>query len=686
MVALPPLSVQKLSSNSSFWRFCLVGAGGLLVDTATLYALMGAGISSGRARLASFLLAVIFTWVLNRRFTFAPARHGSLPGEAVRYLATMSLGGVLNLVVYAWVVRQWPDPSWTPALGVALGSAVGLSANYLCARWWVFATTEGDHPPRFSLHDAVQELLALGSLVLLFSIGAARLSELPGLYMDAVNPEYLAARILNPQLHNPIFAIPTASIPLLGNLYHGVQNLYVSLPFLAILGFSVPVLRFTQALFGVGIIALVYLVLRRSSGSRAIAWWTAATLAVELSFITSFRTQFHIVLAGTFWLLCAVCWALPAREDMPLFGRFRPFASGIAFGLAVYTYFVYLFFLPVWLLAARGHLLGRPLHRSWVAGCVLGMAPYALGYASLAAALGGIAPALDWIKNTVKGLAPMSSSLGLADAASNVVRNAHYAITNAGNELMIFGHAMPSSAWLSFKPFLLMGLWVISLGIAGHWVRQRTSPSSTSSSSGLIRPLHVVLLIVGYLCVSIPLGNRLWIHHFSVLIPLLYLCAGYALWVLFSRKSGWVTPVVGVVVVVLNLHQHAAFFANLERTGGVGKMSNSLALLAEEARRAPEGAIYAFPEWGFLMPFSLMTANQVPYRADLDPDSLRLLAKEGAELRVPVWQSADQVRYIDQLSSIGWSVHDVRSYLQRDRQEAFRVLYFRPCTPAPCRP
>ena len=47
-------------------------------------------------------------------------------------------------------------------------------------------------------------------LQLVYWIGILHAVELPGLYMDAVNPEYLAARTLNPEIKNPVFALPTA--------------------------------------------------------------------------------------------------------------------------------------------------------------------------------------------------------------------------------------------------------------------------------------------------------------------------------------------------------------------------------------------------------------------------------------------------------------------------------------------
>lgn len=689
---MPQATVAGANSGSSshpkagveFRRFCLVGTIGFGVDACVLYVLMYLGLSAVVARGGSFACAVTCTWLLNRRYTFRPAAGQSVVMEFLRYVSSMSAGALLNLAAYAWVVHTGPDTAWMPLVGVAIGSVVGLSANFLSARYWVFKRTSVDAAAVSARSAGLSrmEALAVGTLLLLFCAGALRDLHLPGLYMDAVNPEYLVARILNPELRNPVFAMPTATVPLLGNLYHGVQNLYVSLPFLAVLGFSMPVLRLSQALFGAGIVVMVYLLLRRASLPRPLAWLTAAALATELAFIASFRTQFHIVLAGAFWLLCALWWALPSQDDASQPRPVRPFASGMAFGLSVYAYFVYLFFLPVWLWAGRRRLLALPASGSWIAGFVTGMAPYALGYLSLAVELGGGTATWQWIEKTVTGLAPTSSSLGWFDVWGNLARNLWYALTNTGNELMMFGAALPATTWNVFKPGLLLGLWVLS-GVVLAW---RARKERFAGSVALMLPHHLAWMPLSFVLLLLPLGNRVWIHHFSVLVPLLYLSAGLLLAAVrkWSKVKLGLVAASAVLFMGLNLQQQAGFFTKLDQTGGVGKMSDALSLLAEDARRAPAGTVYVLSEWGFLMPFSLLTANKVPYLADLRPDSLSALRASGGELRIPSWSGSDRGPTVSRLNAEGWAVLGAQPYLQRDRAEAFRVLVARPCSQVPC--
>src|SRR5436309_3021907 len=94
--------------------------------------------------------------------------------------------------------------------------------------------------------------------------------ELPGVYMDAVNPDYLAVHLLNPK-HADIVAWALRGnlmfggrAPILITLYHGSQQVWLGLPFLWLFGTSVIGLRITHALFGLAVLAALFGLLLRS--------------------------------------------------------------------------------------------------------------------------------------------------------------------------------------------------------------------------------------------------------------------------------------------------------------------------------------------------------------------------------------------------------------------------------------
>ena len=123
-------------AGAQLLRFAVTGVIGLVVDVAVLYGALALGCGHYSGRLLSFLAAVVVTWRINRRYTFSPS--GSQWSEWWRYLGAMSGGALLNLGTYTLTLWLLPPAPWLPALGVALGALVGMTLNFLSAKFFVF--------------------------------------------------------------------------------------------------------------------------------------------------------------------------------------------------------------------------------------------------------------------------------------------------------------------------------------------------------------------------------------------------------------------------------------------------------------------------------------------------------------------------------------------------------------------
>jgi putative flippase GtrA len=120
--------------------FAVVGVIGFLVEAAVVSTLTYvAGWGPWRARIPSFLLAVLVTWLLNRTFTFPGRGLQRRSVEGVLYLATVALGSAVNLGVYGLVLHYVPALSALPIVPLAAGSLAGLLFNFNSARLLVFA-------------------------------------------------------------------------------------------------------------------------------------------------------------------------------------------------------------------------------------------------------------------------------------------------------------------------------------------------------------------------------------------------------------------------------------------------------------------------------------------------------------------------------------------------------------------
>ncbi|MHB2166093.1 GtrA family protein [Alsobacter sp. R-9] len=117
----------------AFVTFALVGAIAFFVDVGVLLLVIAVGVPPLAARAPSFLVAVAFTWLLNRRYTFSVERRPTL-GEFGAYIASQASGALTNLSVYAVLVWLSPFASRHPAVAVAVGSISGLVVNFFAAR------------------------------------------------------------------------------------------------------------------------------------------------------------------------------------------------------------------------------------------------------------------------------------------------------------------------------------------------------------------------------------------------------------------------------------------------------------------------------------------------------------------------------------------------------------------------
>jgi putative flippase GtrA len=120
-------------------RFCLVGTLGFGVDAGLTVALQATLLSAPwQARIPAFLAASLVTFLLNQGWTFKVQNQNKLKAYG-RYLATTLVGALLNYGIFLLTINLVNTPSWNALLGIVLGSVVGLGANYVFAKWFVFA-------------------------------------------------------------------------------------------------------------------------------------------------------------------------------------------------------------------------------------------------------------------------------------------------------------------------------------------------------------------------------------------------------------------------------------------------------------------------------------------------------------------------------------------------------------------
>jgi len=120
-------------------RFGGVGSVGFVVDGGLLWVLISAGVNPYLARIFSFPLAVLMTWLLNRIWTFSSVNRARPGRQLNRYLAIQIVGAIGNYAIYA-ILLKLVDPTPENALAaLAFGAIGGMFINFVGSKYFVFS-------------------------------------------------------------------------------------------------------------------------------------------------------------------------------------------------------------------------------------------------------------------------------------------------------------------------------------------------------------------------------------------------------------------------------------------------------------------------------------------------------------------------------------------------------------------
>jgi putative flippase GtrA len=129
----PPSRISRESIR--VLRFGVTGLAGFVVDAAILALMVHlAGADPLTGRLVSAPIAVVFTFVSNRHWSFATLNKPPVGSSFVSYVSTQGAGFLCNLAVYSLALLSVPNP----IVALAIASAVAMFVNYLGARFLAF--------------------------------------------------------------------------------------------------------------------------------------------------------------------------------------------------------------------------------------------------------------------------------------------------------------------------------------------------------------------------------------------------------------------------------------------------------------------------------------------------------------------------------------------------------------------
>jgi putative flippase GtrA len=133
------------SALRHYGGFVLAGASALAVDLAVLKALTAIGLDPLLGRLASIAVAMVVSWLINRRVTFAVTAAPSLK-EFAAFAGVSWFAQAANYAVFAAILVARPETA--PTVAVILACAVSMLFAYAGFRFGVFRAAPQPKPDR----------------------------------------------------------------------------------------------------------------------------------------------------------------------------------------------------------------------------------------------------------------------------------------------------------------------------------------------------------------------------------------------------------------------------------------------------------------------------------------------------------------------------------------------------------
>lgn len=542
------------------------------------------------------------------------------------------------------------------------------------------------------------------TLLAIITLQLVKLGNYPGLYLDAINPDYISVQLLHPQALETKWQI---AWPWLCQIYHGNNGIIITLLSVLISG-STGVLQYhiTYGIIAAAAVFLTYKILtHKILGMPAIWAFTGSLLLVSWpSVLTIIITQFYMCLFGTVCVLSGVLVFFRWMNDGTRLGRIC--LCYALFGIAFYSYFNFLFLLPSLLICTvivlkKNNCLSTDSVMAPLLAYLLGCGFYIVGWSQIALWRSGveittvrmaelfftvytllaavftffchkikgrmqvlgyfIAGAFLWLIKIMPALRESTSGLGIIEDSSlwqkfaGVISDYSSILTGQSAEMMIFGNQVTV-----FNAHILpVFVSVVIATLAFEFVLKRFD----------VKWKIPVAAIAIYLCCCIPLGTRMQPQHYVPLVFITYLsfilcisrifvCAGGSSKAILKFLSGLKVYILTVLVgclIFANMFNEARIIGEIRETGGDGLWSSEMTKLADSAVINKEKGIkevYVFQDWGFFTGFDYLTMNKIPFVTNMDENLLSRYYNEGNDIVACFWKEGDSSSYADAFERI----------------------------------
>lgn len=532
------------------------------------------------------------------------------------------------------------------------------------------------------------DLAVFAAILAIITVQLIKLGDFPGMYFDAVLPDNIAVQLLHPLENQQIFC------PWLGQLYHGTHGVIITLLSVLLTG-STSVLQFhiTYGIVASIAVFLSYKILTHHAVGIPKLWAAIGSIILVSwpSLLIIIISQSYICLFGSACVLWGALLFLNWLDDKAL-GKLS--LCYFLFGLAFYSYFNFLFFLPALiictLIALKRH--GSVLFDDCVTLLIaytIGCGIFIVGWSQIAIWKNGIDMSIPsnniylfgtvyvplalvffcffkrikgrrlllgylitgtvvWIIKFLPAFKEMASSQAIIQNTSVAEKITavlgDYSSILTGERVGLAGLLFDESFTVLNSHVLLCFVIVVITTFVVELFRRNFN----------IKWKIPVVAIAIYLCCCFALGTRMHQHHYVPLLFMTYI--GFMLSVQrvsecvrvsnttfcrqFTECKNYLLAIVVICLISLNLFNAQRIINKIHDTGGDMFWASEMTDLAKEAVRRKDNGIhevYVFMEWGFLTSFDYLTMNRIPFVDYFNKPLLTSYYRNGYDIVACYW-------------------------------------------------
>lgn len=487
--------------------------------------------------------------------------------------------------------------------------------------------------------------------LLAYCIYAFKELSLPGLYMDAANPDYHAAWLGRGLHQMPAWIYPDNIIfgefrmPLLNSLYGGNPTAYLAAAFFGFFGFGLGEVRLFHALLGLSLIAAWIQALRvwragAFASALALSW-----LALDPTFLLAWRTQYYLQLFPAIFMALGLT-QLGRHFHQPQSNRsgHHLWWAGGWLGFAGYGYFIFVIYAFV-IICVYTHALkkSRPQRVFWplCGGTAIGVFPYVYAHFSILLNVGA-SGYLDMLRGLQGAYGVVNVDQGgWMRRLSVVVHKLDLLLAGKGVGIMMFGDLTEPAGMSAFKAILLTIAVSSCLALV---LKRRLSEKFASdglpvnaSPALLLRLLFTMML--AHMGFGLALGEPLQMQHYVMLLPIVAAMFAVTWTVVAARASpgnlrcmGAAMVVVVGVAMALNVFLCSNVFERLKSEGGNGLYSDVINIAAAHLSTQGAESALLFPQWGYWMGMSTIIGPRMSMYETPSLDAMTARMKQDTAL------------------------------------------------------